>query len=191
MCSTQYGWRPHGYNPWLVSCTEQTLVLRTLPGVRKRRNSLGTWSTEKKFCRRYFQMYFPCGTLFWWQANSYKKGQKYENCFHIMMPFNIEGILPKGPYPSCLRMADRALLAGYPQYDLTVPVVCQQIKLLLFHCGACVVHHCPVLSCIVATPGRATHLMPAWIINHMPSKVWHEITYPFPKRNGFTVKVWE
>ena len=30
---------------------------------------------------------------------------------------DIEGILPKGPYPPCLRMADRALLAGYPQYD--------------------------------------------------------------------------
>ena len=29
----------------------------------------------------------------------------------------IEGILPKGPYPPCLRMADRALLAGYPLYD--------------------------------------------------------------------------
>ena len=27
----------------------------------------------------------------------------------------IEGILPKGPYPPCLRMADRALLAGYPR----------------------------------------------------------------------------
>ena len=26
------------------------------------------------------------------------------------------GILPKGPYPSCLRMADRALFAGYPRY---------------------------------------------------------------------------
>ena len=26
-----------------------------------------------------------------------------------------EGILPKGPYPPCLRMADRALLAGYPR----------------------------------------------------------------------------
>ena len=25
----------------------------------------------------------------------------------------IGGILPKGPYPPCLRMADRALLAGY------------------------------------------------------------------------------
>ena len=28
----------------------------------------------------------------------------------------IDGILPKGPYPSCLRMADRALLAGYTRY---------------------------------------------------------------------------
>ena len=28
----------------------------------------------------------------------------------------IEGILPKGPYPPCLRMANRALLAGYPRY---------------------------------------------------------------------------
>ena len=28
----------------------------------------------------------------------------------------IQGILPKGPYPPCLRMADRALLAGYPRY---------------------------------------------------------------------------
>ena len=31
----------------------------------------------------------------------------------------IKGILPKGPYPPCLRMADRALLAGYPRYALT------------------------------------------------------------------------
>ena len=28
----------------------------------------------------------------------------------------IDGILPKGPYPPCLRMADRAFLAGYPRY---------------------------------------------------------------------------
>ena len=27
----------------------------------------------------------------------------------------IEGILTKGPYPPCLHMADRALLAGYPR----------------------------------------------------------------------------
>ena len=30
----------------------------------------------------------------------------------------IEGILPKGPYLPCLRMADRALLAGYPRICL-------------------------------------------------------------------------
>ena len=30
---------------------------------------------------------------------------------------HIDGILPKGPYPPCLRMADRALLAGYPRYE--------------------------------------------------------------------------
>ena len=29
----------------------------------------------------------------------------------------VEGILPKGPYPPCLRMADRALLAGDPRCD--------------------------------------------------------------------------
>ena len=28
----------------------------------------------------------------------------------------INVILPKGPYPPCLRIADRALLAGYPRY---------------------------------------------------------------------------
>ena len=28
----------------------------------------------------------------------------------------IDGILSKGPFPPCLRMADRALLAGYPRY---------------------------------------------------------------------------
>ena len=29
---------------------------------------------------------------------------------------HIDSILPKGSYPPCLRMADRALLAGYPRY---------------------------------------------------------------------------
>ena len=33
--------------------------------------------------------------------------------------------------------------------------------------------------------------IPAWIRNHMPSKVWDEITYPFPKFNGCTIEVWE
>ena len=35
---------------------------------------------------------------------------------------HIEDILPKGPYPPCLRMADRALLAGYHRYMM--PALC-------------------------------------------------------------------
>ena len=31
----------------------------------------------------------------------------------------------------------------------------------------------------------------AWVSNHMPGKVWDEITYPFPNFNGATVEVWE
>ena len=34
-------------------------------------------------------------------------------------------------------------------------------------------------------------LIPAWISNHMPRKVWAEITYPFPNFNGCTVEFWE
>ena len=34
-------------------------------------------------------------------------------------------------------------------------------------------------------------LFPAWISNHMPNKVWDEITYPFPNFNGCSVEVWE
>ena len=33
----------------------------------------------------------------------------------LKVDLQIEGILPKGPFPPCLRMADRPLLAGYPQ----------------------------------------------------------------------------
>ena len=32
-------------------------------------------------------------------------------------------------------------------------------------------------------------LIPAWISNHMPSKVWDDITYPFLNINGATVEV--
>ena len=32
---------------------------------------------------------------------------------------------------------------------------------------------------------------PSWISNHMPSKLWDEITYPSPNFNGCTVEVWE
>ena len=34
-------------------------------------------------------------------------------------------------------------------------------------------------------------LIPAWISNHMPSKVWGEISYPFANFNGCIFKAWE
>ena len=34
-----------------------------------------------------------------------------------------DGVLPKEPYPPCLRMADRALLAGYPPVDEEFPSI--------------------------------------------------------------------
>ena len=34
-------------------------------------------------------------------------------------------------------------------------------------------------------------LIPAWISNHMPRKMWNEITFPFTNLNGSTVEVWE
>ena len=34
-------------------------------------------------------------------------------------------------------------------------------------------------------------LIPVWISNDIPSKVWDEITYPFQTDNGCTVQVWE
>ena len=38
----------------------------------------------------------------------------------------IEGILPKGSYPPCLRMANRTLLAGYPRYRRTTTALVGQ-----------------------------------------------------------------
>ena len=59
-----------------------------------------------------------------------------------------DGILPKGPYPPCLRMADRTLLAGYPRImvyqshifcklvmDSAMVYMCQlSCKSYSFHC---------------------------------------------------------
>ena len=35
------------------------------------------------------------------------------------------------------------------------------------------------------------HNILAWISNYTHSKVWDDITYPFPNSNGCTVEVWE
>ena len=43
-------------------------------------------------------------------------------------------------------------------------------------------HRCPLYQ-------QGLTLISAQMINHVPSKVWDEITHPF--QNGYTIKVWE
>ena len=64
------------------------------------------WNSVNVWCRNKFR------ALLVWVENLYKF-----SClqFGIILG-HIDGILPKGPYPPCLRMVDRALLTGYPRY---------------------------------------------------------------------------
>ena len=49
--------------------------------------------------------------------------------------WDIKGVLQKGPYPLSLRMADRALLAGYPQCKVYVLILKYELILLFsYHC---------------------------------------------------------
>ena len=64
-----------------------------------------------------------CVTWRLWHARHWQSVSRYTDPGGIDMsvPY-IEGILPKGSYPPCLRMADRALLAGYPRHIQTVVI---------------------------------------------------------------------
>ena len=42
----------------------------------------------------------------------------------------VDGILPKGSYPPCLRMADRALLAGYPWCTVVMIMGCSLPRII-------------------------------------------------------------
>ena len=72
------------------------------------------------------------GVLIWSgfiNVSSQYQGYVSQSCTKITVTTqsktHFDGILPKGPYPPCLRMADRALLAGYPRnfesYFMGVP----------------------------------------------------------------------
>ena len=53
------------------------------------------------------------------------------------MQYDIEGILPKGPYLPCVSMAGRALLAGYHQYISHTEVRVNTSKRPKFEQGCC------------------------------------------------------
>ena len=49
-----------------------------------------------------------------WISAWWKKCEINLLIYSQTLTVQLNGILPKGPYPPCLRMADRAILAGYP-----------------------------------------------------------------------------
>ena len=67
-----------------------------------------------------------------------------------MLNIQFDGILPKGPYPPCLCMADRALLVGYPR----IP-----IHMLLVTSNNISIQN--AVSCIEYTP-RIMHMVQIW-----------------------------
>ena len=46
-------------------------------------------------------------------------------------------------------------------------------------------------DCLRPLIPRGLTLVPAWISNLIPIKVWNGITYTFSNFNGYTVEVWE
>ena len=44
---------------------------------------------------------------------------------------------------------------------------------------------------LIESPLQYVSLNPVWIGNHMPSKMWDEITCPFPNFSSCNVEVWE
>ena len=67
-------------------------------------------------------------TLCWIQPNKVRNRPQLftvhkrhqQMCCHGQFLVYFDGILPKGPYPPCFRMTDRALLAGYPRFMVTL-----------------------------------------------------------------------
>ena len=70
-----------------------------------------TWNADADASRR------PCVFIFSCSNQSKMNSHKWN--LDSMIYYQIEGTIPKGPYLSCVSVAGRALLAGYPRYDIT------------------------------------------------------------------------
>ena len=70
----------------------------------------------------YFERYHLVKQILSW-INAVDKNYQWDK---IECKHQIVGIMPTGPYPPCLRIADRALLAGYPRNQHYVSTVWYQ-----------------------------------------------------------------
>ena len=97
---------------------------------------LNKWPT---FCRKHFQIHFLEIDFMYFDGNFTEDRQTVtipeseegkcrasigtlKSAFSTSHTAQFDGILPKGPYPPCLRMADRALLAWYPRIEVSSSV---------------------------------------------------------------------
>ena len=77
--------------------------------------------------------------------------QIYISVYWVTKHLYVSGILPKGPYPPCVSMADRALLAGYPRCPLyTVIVMMIDMSMLLGVVHRNLKGQCTVILIIIA-----------------------------------------
>ena len=66
---------------------------------------------------KHFKFESRYNNFHWWKCVwRFRLQKRRPFCLGLDALIYIDGILPKGPYQPCLRIADRALLAGYPRY---------------------------------------------------------------------------
>ena len=73
--------------------------------------TISTLSYNHEKWHKRFNQEYAISHIYHWHFQTATDNDTYH-----LLSSDIESILPKGPYPPCLRMADRALLAGYHRY---------------------------------------------------------------------------
>ena len=105
-----------------------------------------------QLCMHFYSSYLPT-TIMYFHTRCFKAGNLSGRNIQLerkgyKTSGRFEGILQKGPYPPCLRMADRALLAGYPRFmnhGFLYNGVTLKIALTTNtknYTGACLLTHC-------------------------------------------------
>ena len=106
---------PIGFEPHVISCRQPCLAVNTslfTIGLQAACQTVSSSVIDKMIG------YFRENSM-QWSVGNYSPNNHNRPVISVKVCglnwCQINGILPKGPYPPCLRMADRALLAGYPR----------------------------------------------------------------------------
>ena len=135
-----------------------------------------------------FKMYISCN------PPSTETFETYESWANIHWNRNISIFVKfsSGTAPQVVKSANSSEVRDENFVKLTFPFRCL-LKIDLRLRQNDLVLSAPLWPRIMSTISLWMRIMqiPAWISNHMPSKVWDEIINPFPNFNGCTVEVWE